>query len=41
MLLLLLADISMNDISKEKIKERLRALANSKAAGLEFIPAEL
>ena len=31
----------MNDISKEEIKERLRALANNKATGLDFIPAEL
>ena len=35
------ADISMNDISKEEIKEGLRALANNKAARLDFIPAEL
>ena len=34
-------DISMNDISKEEIKEGLRALANNKAALLDFIPAEL
>ena len=31
----------MNDISKEETEERLRALANSKAAGLDFIPVEL
>ena len=31
----------MNDISKEEINEGLRALANNKAAGLDFIPAEL
>ena len=35
------ADISMNYISKEEIKEGLRGLANNKAAGLDFIPAEL
>ena len=35
------ADVSMNDISKEETEERLRALANSKAAGLGFIPVEL
>ena len=35
------ADISMNDISKEEIKEGLRVLANNKAAGLDFIPVEL
>ena len=35
------ADVSMNDISKEETEERLRALANSKAAGLDFIPVEL
>ena len=29
------------DISKDETEERLRALANSKAAGLDFIPAEL
>ena len=34
-------DISMNDISKEEIVEGLRALANNKAAGSDFIPAEL
>ena len=28
-------------ISKEEIKEESRALANNKAAGLDFIPAEL
>ena len=31
----------MNDISKEETKERLRALANNKARGLDFILAEL
>ena len=35
------ADISMNDISKYEIEEGLIALANNKAAGLDFIPAEL
>ena len=35
------ADVSMNDISKEETEERLRALANSKAAGLDFIQVEL
>ena len=35
------ADISMNDISKEKIEGGLRAIANNKAAALEFIRAEL
>ena len=35
------ADTSMNNISKEEIKEGLRALGNNKAAGLDFIPAEL
>ena len=35
------ADVSMNDISKEETEERLRVLANSKAAGLDFIPVEL
>ena len=35
------ADISMNDISKEKIEEGLRAIANNKAAALEFIRVEL
>ena len=34
-------DISMNDISKEEIVEGLRALANNKAAGSDFIPSEL
>ena len=34
-------DISMNDISREDIEERLRAPAKNKAAGLDFIPAEL
>ena len=29
------------DISKDETEERLRALANSKAAGLDFIPVEL
>ena len=29
------------DISKDETEEGLRALANSKAAGLDFIPAEL
>ena len=32
---------SMNDISKEKIEEGLRAVANNKDPGLDFIPAEL
>ena len=31
----------MNDIYKEETEERRRALANSKAAGLDFIPVEL
>ena len=31
----------MNDISKEEIEERLRALVNNKAADLHFIPEEL
>ena len=35
------ADISMNYISKEKIEGGLRAIANNKAAALEFIRAEL
>ena len=35
------ADVSMNDISKDETEERLRALANSKATGLDFIPVEL
>ena len=35
------ADISMNDISREKIEGGLRAIANNKAAALEFIRAEL
>ena len=34
-------DISMNDISKDETEEGLRVLANSKAAGLDFIPADL
>ena len=34
------ADVSMN-ISKDETEERLRALANSKATGLDFIPVEL
>ena len=34
-------DISMTDISKDKTEEGLTALANSKAAGLDFILAEL
>ena len=34
-------DTSMNDISKEEIEERLRALVNNKAADLHFIPEEL
>ena len=34
-------DISMNDISKDKTEEGLTALANSKAARLDFILAEL
>ena len=34
-------DISMNDISKNETGEGLRVLANSKVAGLDFIPAEL
>ena len=29
------------DISKDETGEGLRALANSRAAGLDFIPAEL
>lgn len=32
---------TMNDFSKEEIKKRLRAPANTKAADLDFIPAEL
>ena len=34
-------DISMNDISKNKIEEGLTALANIKAAGLDFILVDL
>ena len=34
-------DISMNYVSIEEIEEGLRALANNKAAGLDFILAEL
>ena len=34
-------DISMNSVSIEEIEEGLRALANNKAAGLDFILAEL
>ena len=34
-------DISMNDISKDKTEEGLTALPNIKAAGLDFILAEL
>ena len=33
--------VSMNDISKDETEERLRVLANSKAAGLYFMPVEL
>ena len=33
--------ISVNDISKDEIEGGLRALANNKAAVLDFIPAEL
>ena len=35
------ADISMNDFPKEEIEQELRALANNRAAGLDFILAEL
>ena len=35
------AAISVNDISKDEIEGGLRALANNKAAVLDFIPAEL
>ena len=35
------AAISVNDISKDEIEGELRALANKKAAVLDFIPAEL
>ena len=34
-------DISMNDISKDKTEEGLTALANIKAAGLDFILVDL
>ena len=34
-------DISMNYVSVEEIEEGLRALANNKSAGLDFILAEL
>ena len=34
-------DISMNDISKNKTEEGLTALANIKAAGLDFILVKL
>ena len=34
-------DISVNDISKDKTKEGLRVLAKIRAAGLDFILAEL
>ena len=35
------ADISVNNITKEEIEERLKALAKNKAASLDFISAEL
>ena len=35
------AATSMNDIPKEEIEEGLRALANNKAAGSDFILVEL